>query len=81
MSGAGNYGAASSQLLSGDQAALTPAQVRMQNLKATRRMSPVARAVVGSFAAAGGTDEETFKFHGEKKAPGAEPRSGTYSMR
>ena len=85
MSGAGNYGASQSQMLPADQAFITPAQVRMQNLKFTRRMSPVARAVVQSFAGAGEgadpTQQKEFQSFADRKAPGASGASGGYSMR
>lgn len=81
ISSSGNYGAAPSTVEGAQQAVITPAQVRMQNLKQTRKLSPVARAVVGSFGAAGGTDEDTFKFYADKKAPKATTAAGSYNMR
>ena len=76
----GHYGYAS-QLQAAGRAVIDPAQVRMQNLKATRKMSPVARGVVQSFAAAGGTDKDTFDFYADKKGPGSSTAGTSYSMR
>jgi len=81
MSSAGGYGAAGNTLDWASQAAITPDQVRMQNLKATRRMSPVARGVIQSFAAAGGTNADTFKQFTDAGVPKTGSAGQSYGTR
>ena len=80
MPTAGNYGV-NNALLPANQAALTQRDVRTQNLKQTRKMAPAVRALIGSYAAAGGTDTDTFKYHGERKAPAAQTAGGSYQLK
>lgn len=77
---AGQYGVQSTAETA-QNAAINERQVRTQNLKQSRRMSPVARAVVGSFAKAGGVDEGTQKFYGDRSTPKASGSAGSYAMR
>ena len=85
MSFAGNYGAAPNTVEALSNARITPEQVRLQNLKQTRRLAPVARAVIGSFAGAGeGADptvREQFASYMDKKGPRAATAAGGYNMR
>jgi hypothetical protein len=80
MPTAGQYGV-NSTAEQAQNASVNERQVRTQNLKQTRRMSPVARAVVGSFAKAGGVDEDTQKFYGDRSTPKASGSAGSYAMR
>jgi hypothetical protein len=63
------------------QAAITPDQVRLQNLKQTRGMAPDVRGIVQSFAGAGGTNKQTFDYFTDQGAPGASTAGASYSMR
>jgi hypothetical protein len=80
MPTAGNYGV-SGGTQPFAQAAITPGQVRLQNLKQTRRMAPDVRGIVQSFAGAGGTNKQTFDYFTDKGVPGASTAGASYSMR
>jgi len=81
VSSSGNYGATTGSVQDANVAPISSSQVRLQNLKQTRKLSPVARAVVGSFAGAGGVDKDTFKMYSERAAPGAKVTTGGYSLK
>ena len=81
ISSSGNYGSSTGQIEDSSVAPVSSSQVRLQNLKQTRKLSPVARAVVGSFAKAGGVDEETQKLYANRGAPGTKSTTGAYSLK
>jgi hypothetical protein len=80
MPTAGNYGVANA-MLGPDQAALSEADVRRQNLKQTRKMAPSVRALIGSYAKGGSVSDEDFKFYGDRKAPGGATAGASYAMK